>query len=907
MNFRDAVLRLRALLAPRRVERELDEELAFHIEREIRKHLDAGLSPRDARNRALVRFGSRTIAADQCRDARGTTLVDTLARDVAYAFRTFRRAPLAALTIVVTVALGLGLITVVFTAYNAFFLRVDAVRNPGELFGVERPTAPGAEILLPFTRSDYEAMRRETSVFTDSFATVRPLQARIDGRRVNSALVTGNFFQMLGVRPALGRVLTPDDDEGAGRPVIVLSHRGWSKLFAGDPTAIGRSVRVNGRPYEIVGIMPADFRGLAIGPPDYWAPLALVGQFRDDYAGREDESPVDIIGRVKPALSQEAVTGELNAWARRAEPPPSRAERAAASLAGAFGGGGTTTAERPVIRLRPRQGTLLADGNEALIVFSPVFFAFGLILMIGCANVANLLLARGISRQREIGIRLSLGAARKRIVRQLLTESLLLALMAAVCGYAVSWLFQQGALYAATATMPPEVAEPFNLDMPPADWRVFVFLVAGASVSTLIFGLAPALQTTRLELVQTLRGEVMRDVRPDRARHALIALQVGASALLLICSGIFLRSAYAAASVDPGVRTSDTIWIPTVNETRRAALLEAIKADRSVVALAASSQKTGAVADASVPGEATAQPTPSLSRVSVDQIAASPEYFGVLDIDIVSGRGFTPAERSAEAGVVMVTETVARALWPNRDAVGQMVRMEALPSSTPGVASLPSRVFIVIGIVRDVNGPLAPDLFPSWGVYVPTGPENPGTGLTLRVRGDPEQARQALIKSLMTVDPGLGEIDTMRTIAGLQAYILQILFWVTIVLGGLALALTLSGLFSVLSYVVEQRVKDIGVRLALGATARNVAGLVLSQSFRPIGVGLSVGSGLAAVLATVLTSLDESGELGNLVRVFDPRAFIVSVLIIATACLLATAIPALRAARIDPIATLRKE
>jgi hypothetical protein len=445
-----------------------------------------------------------------------------------------------------------------------------------------------------------------------------------------------------------------------------------------------------------------------------------------------------------------------------------------------------------------------------------------------------------------------------------------------------------------------------NLDIPPADWRVFVFLVAGASVSTLFFGLVPALQTTRLGLVQTLRGEVMRDVRPDHARHALIAIQVGASALLLICSGIFLRSAYAAASVDPGVRTSDTIWIPTVNETRRAALLPAIKADRLVVALAASSQKTRVVADASIPGEATAQPTPSPSRVSVDQIAASPEYFGVLDIDIVSGRGFTPAERSAEAGVVIVTETVARALWPNRDAVGQIVRMEALPS-TPGVASLPSRVFMVIGIVRDVNGPLAPDLFPSWGVYVPTGPENPGTGLTLRVRGDPEQARQALIKSLMTVDPGLGEINTMRTIAGMQAYILQILFWVTIVLGGLALALTLSGLFSVLSYVVEQRVKDIGVRMALGATTRNVAGLVLSQSFRPVGIGLTAGGGLATALAIVLMALDESGELGNLVRVFDPVAYGASVMIIATACLVATAVPALRAARIDPIATLRKD
>jgi predicted permease len=888
MSFRDLFLRMRALVTPQRVERELDDELAFHIEREIQKHLEAGLNLDEARTRTLARFGSRALVADQCRDARGTSLVDTLARDVIYAFRTFRRAPLAALTIVVTVALGLGLITVVFTVYSTFFLRVDAVRSPGELFGVERPTAPGAETRLPFTRSDYDAIRRETSVFTDSFAIVRPLRARIDGRRVSSALVTGNFFQMLGVRPALGRALTPDDEQPAGRPVIVLSHRGWHKLFAGDPAAIGRSVHVNGRPYEIIGIMPEDFRGLAIDPPDYWAPLALVGQFRDNYAGRENESPVDIIGRLKPGVSPEAATAGLNTWLSR------RADLKTAENAS-------------VIRLRPRQGTLLADGNEALIVFSPVFFAFGLILMIGCANVANLLLARGVSRQREIGIRLALGASRRRIVRQLLTESLLLALMAAACGYAVSWLFQEGALYAITTTMPPEVAEALNLGVLAADWRVFVFLVAGAMVSTLFFGLVPALQATRLEPVRTMRGEVTRDVRPDRARQTLIAVQVGASALLLICSGIFLRSAYTAASVDPGVRTSDTLLLPTVSEPRRAALIEAAKTHPSVLAVAANLERKQAVAETSVSADADTPLRKSASRVPVEEIAASPEYFSVLDIDVVSGRGFTQAERAADAGVVVVTETVARGLWPNRNAVGQVVRLHASPSSMPGAASLPSRAFTVVGVVRDVNGPLSSDFFPLWGVYLPTSTETAGTSLTLRVRGDPEQARQALLESLMTVDPGLGEINTMRTIAGLQAYILQILFWVTIVLGGLALALTLSGLFSVLSYVVEQRVKEIGVRMALGASTRQVAGLVLSQSVRPVSIGLTAGSALAAALAIVLTTLDESSEIANIVHVFDPMAYAGSMLIIAAACLVAMSLPAMRAARIDPIATLRKD
>ena len=426
--------------------------------------------------------------------------VDDLRRDIPYAFRTFRRAPLAALTIVATVALGLGLVAVVFTVYNILFLRADAVRSPGELFAVEleQRIGPDNEPAVVFTRSDYDAMRRETSVFTDAFAMLDLTLTRIEGRLAAAGLVTGNFFQVLGVQAALGRPLLPGDDERfAGRPVIVLSHAGRRKLFQGDRGVIGRRVVINGAPYEIVGVMPDGFRGLAVTPPDYWAPLALAGQFRAASAGRENEIGIEVVGRLKPGLSPEAATAALAAWAS----------------------GRTdfkTLPGHPIhVSLTPRQGTFSSDGF--VLVFSPLFFAFGLILAIGCANVANLLLARGISRQREIGIRLSLGASRRRIIRQLLTESLLLALAAAACGLVVSRLFLEGALYAVLTTLPPEIAQfvnVFNLAAATLDWRMLVFLVAGAIVSTVFFGLAPALQATRLELVRTMRGEVTRDARP---------------------------------------------------------------------------------------------------------------------------------------------------------------------------------------------------------------------------------------------------------------------------------------------------------------------------------------------------------------------------------------------------------
>ena len=880
MNLRDLLLRIRALVAPRRVERELDEELAFHIERETQKHIAAGLSPIQARARARTRFGPVPLAADQCRDARGIGLLEDLTRDIFYALRTFRRAPLSALTIVTTVALGLGLVAAVFTVYSVFMLRTDAVQNPSELFAVQmvQRTGPGTDPYVFFTRADYDAIRRETSVFSDAFA-IQDYAGPIEGRLARSAFVSGNFFQVLGVQAALGRPLLPEDDgRGVARPVIVLSDAGWRKLFRGDRTVIGRFVLINGAPHEIIGVMRDGFRGLGITPPDYWAPLALAEQSRDEATGRADKNLVEVIGRLRPAMSREAATAALALWVS----------------------GRADLDRRPgspmQVRLIPRQGTLSFDDIETQFLFIPLFFAFGLILMIGCANVANLLLARGLARQREIGIRLSLGASRPRIIRQLLTESLLLALAAAACALLVSRMFLDGALSAVMTTIPPDFVPAMsllNLATPAADWRLLMFLVAGAIVSTVFFGLAPALQATRLDLVRVARGEVTRDARPRRTRRSLIAVQVAASALLLICAIIFLRGAFAAATTDPGVRTSDTVMVNIDDEARRAANLQTLRTHPSVAIVAASSRTTRGVIEASV----------SQSRMSVDQMAVSSEYFTVLGLDLVSGRGFTPAERTAEAGVVVVSQSVARQLWPGSGGgVGQVLRLEASSTDPRSARVAPSRSLAVIGIVRDRGRtPGTSNL-----VYLPTAAESPGTDLMLRVRGNPEHARMALLERLTGLDPAFG-ILALRTTSGMQAYLLRIAFGLTVVLGGLALVLTVSGLFSVLSYLVEQQAKEIGVRIALGAATFNVVRLVLSQSLRPVGIGLAGGGGLAAAVAIVLMATPIAAEIGDSVDVLDPVAYAASVLVIATACLVAVSVPTLRAARIDPIAVLRKD
>jgi len=873
--------RLRSLFFRDRRESDLSEELQFHLERETERLQASGMPREAARLHARRVFGGVEPIKDACRDARGTALLDSVMRDVRYACRSFRRTPLVALTIVTTVGLGLGLVTAVFTILNAVIFRVDEVGNPHELFAVERQRSANAEP-EGFTRLQYDALVRETGVFSDAFARTPDIDTWIEGRRMAGPLVTGNFFHLLGVSAARGRTLTPSDDEPGGRPVIVLSHRAWSQHFASDPGLLSGTVLLNGAPFHVVGVMPEGFRGLTPVAPDFWAPLSLLGQFRRSQQGREDSVGLDIIGRLKPGLSRGQALAQLLVWdSQRA------AER---------------SVERPAtsLVLEPRQGTVPLSA-DVMLLFMPLFFAFGLILMIGCANVANLLLARAVVRQREIAIRLAIGASRRRIIWQLLTESLLLALVSAALAFGISRLVLEAAIYAMTSTWVSDFGD-IRLAVPPADWRVALFLVAGAMVSTLFFALAPALRATRLELVRAMRGEVVRDARPGRARNALVALQVTGSVLLLICSAVFLRSAWAAASVDPGIRTADVVNVAILNEQRREAILEIVRREPSVASVAAS-WPGGLGGRAALADGATGKSTVAYQFVS-------PEYFSVLGIDLVRGRGFAQTERSASAAVAVVSESVARQLWPGLDALGQVLRLEPDPNRDtrePDDPPLPSRT-VVVGISRDVAGfRLGGARAAGAGVYVPIGVEAAKTSLTMRVHGDSERARHALVDRLAAIDPNMGEVSTMRSIARMEAYLLGIPFWLTLVLGALALLLTLSGLFSVLSYLVEQRTREIGVRMALGATRRSIGALVLSQSARPVGIGLLLGSSLTAALGAALLATPAAEQIGSAVHLFDPVAYAASLLCILTACACAALIPALRAGRIAPIAALRQD
>ena len=881
--------RLRSVFLRDRREDDLREELQFHLERETERLQASGIPREAARNQALRLFGGAEQIKEECRDARGTGLVDDTVRDIVYALRGFRRAPLVAAAIVGTVALGLGLVVVAFTFLNALLFNVDQVANVREMFAVERPRSSEGEPVR-FTRAEFDALRRDTDVFTDAYATF-DIDSRVDGRPSQGTIVTGNFFQVLGVGAALGRTLTPADDEPfAAQPVMVLSDRGWDKLFARDPAILGRTVTVNGITFEIVGVMPRRFRGLTVSPADYWAPFSTVGRVRPKDRGREADVGVDIIGRLRPGKSRQTAQAALAVWASAGRSGDSAAERAAAS-----------------ITVVPRRGTV-QQPREAVFVTAPLFLAFGLILLIACANVTNLLLARAVARQREIGIRLSLGAARSRIVRQLLTESLLLALAAAAVAFGISRVVLKASVSAVLSSFPPDFGD-IRLLVPDADWRVLVFLLVGAAVSTICFGLLPALQTTRIEPVRTMRGEIVRDARPGRARNVLIGMQVGASALLLICATVFLRSAFAVTKEDPGIRTSDTIIVPIGDERYRPAMLEAVTTEPGVAAVAASWPPVAF-------GPRTALADAAGTKSTVAYRFVSPEYFAVLGIAVVRGRTFMTDERAPALPLAVVSERTALTLWPNGDAIGQILRLDRSPvpqepsaSQTPGTDGPPleSRTFTVIGVVRDVPGfYIAP--LPRAVVYVPTSTAMPGSALIARVHGDADVVRQKLLNRFATIDPALSEAEAfvLGWITRMQTYFLRMGFWIAVGLGALALALTVSGLFSVLSYLVEQRTREIGVRMALGATPMDVVRLVLTQSFRPVGMGLILGGVLSASASGLLLAM-LGRSIGQIVRVLDPIAYGTSLLVIMAACLAAASIPASRAARLDPTLTLRQD
>jgi predicted permease len=644
---------------------------------------------------------------------------------------------------------------------------------------------------------------------------------------------------------------------------------------------VGTKVHLRGYLFEVAGVARREFAGLGDIPQDFWVPLTSYTKLvegRDD-PGVSSVGQFRLIGRLKPDATLQQARAALNVWAHQKTADGPEADRVTG------------------VRLWPRATSIPLDA-DSIGGFATILAAFALVLLIACANVANMMLARAMARQREMGIRLSLGAARSRLVRQLLTEGLLLGLSASAVGFFVAQATIDLGLRLMWATIPADFAKLMRVIPLAPDGRVFLFTLIAAGVSAIVFSLVPALHATRLGLVYAMRGD-FSTVRRSRLRNGLIVSQVTVCVLLLISAGVLLRADRQIRTRDLGIDASHALVVQ-VQPKFRTQILDRLALEPAVETVGAAWR---------VPfldGFCTVGVTPSgqTNHILAGTSTVSPEYFSILRISLVRGRNFTDEEAGARAPAVIISEATAQRFWPKQDALGRTLRIEFDPDDPrcKETASYPTAR--VIGIARNVSSGMASADAPNAPcLYFPMRARSAGeTSLLIRVKGDGELARRNLDRMFAQVAPGA--IDTMvpmQEVVAALIYPFRVGFWVSSFLGGLALVLTFSGIYGVVAYLVSQRTKEIGIRIALGATTRDVLRTIMAQSLKVAALGMAAGVVLALAVSRMLASVLV------VVNTFDFLGYIGGVALAAAAAAAASYLPARRAAPVDPATTLRFE
>jgi predicted permease len=875
VRWSDVRLRLTALVRRRHTDQELEDELQFHLAMEARKQRAHGASAPEARRLARLQFGSLERVREECRSARGLDLLETTLQDVRHACRGFRRQPAFTATVVLTIALGLGLNAALFTIFNHYVLRPFAIRDPHRVFAVSWLDRAGGR--HGFGWPEYQHLSADGSSVAELAAT-RALYSRVDGRAMVGQFVTGNYFTMLGVGASLGRTIGPDEARTAS-DVIVLSEAAWRDSFGSDPRVLGKTVLVRGRPMDVIGVAQPGFDDLGDTPIQYWAPLTVLPRLdpgTDIFASSRSDA-LRVIGRLRGGVSPEAATSALTLVVRRMTmslAPEDRAESA---------------------RIESR-ATRVRLSREMAAIFSPLVAAFVLVLCLSCANVANMLLARGIARQRDLGIRLSIGAGRSRILRQLLTESAILGFSAAVVSLLFSQLLIAGAVRAMYATLPPDLVELIRTEPLTIDVRVIAGMLLAGIASSVLFGLAPALQATRADVRLMMRGELAESVPASRLRSWLAAGQVAACVLLVTSAGILLQSAAAITRFDVGFVTGRTVVARIDDRARPAALLE-LGRERAVarVAAAQSTPMNGML--------------PGLALSAGDEAATirgwynhvSPEFFDLLGIRLVEGRTFSDDEARHGSAVAIISAATARQLWPSGSALGRVVRIRA--ESARQKVDLPAfETLRVVGVAADIVSCCVVYGKDPALVYFPATSATQGTALLIEAREDVGRVRRDLEAALERAVPGaIDEMHPLDQYVAGGVYPFRAGSWIVAALAGLALALMLSGIYGVLSCLVLQRTSELGVRMAIGATTGAIARLVIADALRVVASGAAAGGALVVFLCALI------GSRIPFVNLADPRVYALTISIILAASILAAAVPAWRAARLDPVRSLQRE
>ncbi|HET7456056.1 MAG TPA: ABC transporter permease [Gemmatimonadaceae bacterium] len=910
MSFLDALRhRIDVRLRPRAYLRELDEELEFHLSLDAmqREHAGRGdLTPAAARHAARRRFGNLTTTRARTRHMAGLGLFDAVRADLRFALHTFRRTPGFTAAAVLTLALGIGANTAIFSAVHTLLLRPLPFPAPERLmkvsltFPAEHDSPGNDDVVWSYPKFVVyrEAQRSfsDLALYSDRQYTITGGGA--DAERVDGELAGARYLTTLGVRPSLGRNFAADEDRHAGGPrVALLGDALWRRRFGADPRVIGRSVAVGGQPYTIVGVMPAGFRGLS-GRSELWVPVLSQPAEEVDQAWAHSYW---VVARLAPGVTPEQAAAE----ARRLGPAIYRSyPNPVVPTAMPWG---ATARELDATRVDPLV-------RRAVLV---LFGAVALVLLIACANVANLFLVRAAGRRKEIAVRLSIGAGRGRLVRQLLTESVLLASLGGAAGIAVAWwgvkllaaLAPETALGAARFSgLGAVIYTPIRLDA-----TALAFAAALSVATGLIFGLVPALQATRPSLTEALAdgtasasgGTRARGARGISTRALLAAGEVAVAVVLLAGSGLMLRSLDKLLRVHPGFDADHVLTmrvdipesmgggdsLPNIRDR----LLERVAAMPGVTTASMSDcPPLRGGCNGTVIVFRDRPPAAPGTEPSVGIHWATPSWFAAMRIPLRRGRLFDGGDRVDTRKVVLVNETAARRFWPNQDPIGRPVSV--------GQGGFWTDTAYVVGVVGDVRYGTV-DSLPAPDVYLSYAQSPVGRNmLFVRTAGDPLAVVPAVRRALHELSPD-APVHDVKTMAARVADATASARFSTVLLtlfGVVALVLATIGTYGVIAYATAQRTQEIGVRMALGATAGDVTRLVVGQGIAIAAIGGALGLAGAFAATRVLRALLYG------VGPSDPVTFVGITAVLAVAVLAANWIPARRAARIDPMVALRR-
>jgi predicted permease len=879
--------RLRTLFSRSRKAHEIDEEIAFHLAMRQADEERAG-APRPAAARAARRaFGNVSGLKEQTRDMWTFPSLDSVHQDAKYALRTLRQAPGFSFVAILILATGIGANTAIFSLIDATLVRglpyPEADRLVLLIGNVQRAVVERRGNSYP----DHVDWRSQSTSFED-MAAYTSMAVLIGGgdepERLPAEAVSAPYFSILGVAPAHGRTFRTDEDAVPNRDlVVVLSHALWQRRYGGDPAILNRTIQIGPRTFTVIGIMPSGFAGVS-DQAQVWLPFMLSGYDPQNRGTRGFQT----VARLKPGISIDAARAELALISRQLEQAyPASNEKRGVEV--------SPLAVETFGPLRPVVVSLMAS--------------VALVMLIVLANVANLMVGRSEARQREIAIRSALGAGQARLLRQLVTESVVLTLIAAAAGLALAETAARALIAASPVTFPSFVAPRLNV-------AVLGFTVGVSIVTALLLGVAPALHASASRLLESLRESARGSTgtRAQRFRSILVVAEVALAIVLLVGAGLMIRSVQKLAAIDPGFDPSSLLTL-SASIPRQAApaavpgapappppfvvssrdLLDRVRAVPGVASVSLASDlpltDSSSAVFYSAEGDATAG-AQTMPRAYVHRV--TPEFFATMRMPIKTGRTFDAAEMSPAGTAVIVSEQVARRFWPDQDPVGRRIKVGTRDSANPWLT--------IVGVVGEVNYrglPRNPTADPD--LYFPVVDRSP-QGILIRTSTDPASVIEPVRTAIRELHPAVVVFGatTMEALVAQQTAASRFTTWMLSLFAVTALVLSLIGVYGVMSYLVARRTREFGIRFALGATRREIIGVVLRQAGRLIAIGVVIGAAASVVTSRLLTDLLYQVTATDF-------ASLLAVLALVTVAVIACIVPAIRATRVNPVVALRAD